>query len=246
MEKSKQKIQNFYENLYSEDQDDNPALLIYDQLRINKIIDAISDHFSTGRILIIGCGAKNDVKIFDQIDASFGFDLSLNAIRRIKTPERNLFVADATNLPLLNNQFDIVVLSEVIEHIPEVSSVVREVFRVEKPLAKLILSTPNWISWFGIARWIAYAVLKKEITSDNQPYDDWKTIKRLKILLSPYFKILHSSGIWYLPPLHYKNKGLSKKMTNFLFTIFSPFEKFLSTKFPHLGHLLFLIFISNK
>ena len=246
MENSKHKLKYFYEHLYSKDQIINPALLIYDRLRINKIINSLSYHYSTGRILIIGCGAKNDVELLDQISTSFAFDLSYNAIKNIKTVDRKLFVADATNMPLANDKFDIVVMWEVIEHIPEGSIVVREISRSQKPLGKLILSTPNWISWFGLARWISKVVLNKEITSDNQPYDDWKTITKLKKELAPYFTLLCSSGIWYLPPLHYKKYGLSKKSMKILFKIFSPIENFLSRKFPHIGHLLFTVFVNNK
>jgi SAM-dependent methyltransferase len=246
MNSSKKNLKNFYDNYYSMSPVENPALLIYDRLRINKIKKEVLNYYSNGKVLIIGCGSKRDSEIMDFIEDSFAFDLSLNAVKRIQSFDRKLFVADASYLPFANNQFDLVIISEVIEHIPDVQIVTREIFRVEEPLGKLILTTPNWNSFFGLFRWIAKILFNKTITSDDQPYDDWKTIKKLKIELSPYFSIIYSSGIWYLPPLHYKNKGLSHKLTNILYKIFSPFEKFLSSSFPHLGHLLFIVFISNK
>lgn len=246
MDNSKNLIQKFYEQYYSKDQNENPALMIYDRLRINKIKSAIEKYYSTGRILIIGCGSKRDSEIFDLIEKTYAFDLSFNAIKRIKTQNKKLFVADATNLPFSKNQFDIIVMSEVIEHIPHVDKAVSEIFQTTNEKGKLILSTPNWISFFGLARWIAKIFFKKNISADDQPFDDWKTITKLKNELSPSFNLIHSSGIWYLPPLHYKNRGVSNIMMKIIYLIYYPFEKLFSFITPYFGHMLFTVFIVNK
>lgn len=49
-------------------------------------------------------------------------------------------------LPFNNSQFDIVILSDVIEHLENPWHIIREACRVLKPAGKLILSIPNIIS----------------------------------------------------------------------------------------------------
>ena len=55
-----------------------------------------------------------------------------------------------------------------------------EIERVITNGGKLILTTPNWFSMFGLFRKIAEIFVNHPVTSDNQPYDDWKTIWKLK------------------------------------------------------------------
>jgi len=236
--KTNKKIRNFYENYYSKKNNGNPAFVLYDAIRVNKIRKSILNK-QNEKILIIGCGSKKDQEFIANKNKSFGLDISYNAIKSIQD-KRQFFVADGMFIPIRDNYFETIIISEVIEHIQNYSQVYSEINRVIMKNGKVIITTPNWMSWFGIFRWLAELVSRKAITSDNQPYDDWKTIKKIRNELPPNFKITKTSGIWYLPPLHFRNKGLSKPFVTILYALFRPFESLFSKFLPNFGHLLFI------
>ena len=52
--------------------------------------------------------------------------------------------ADVTNLPFADHSFDLVICSEVLEHIPEDDRAIREIVRVLKPGESLAVSVPRF------------------------------------------------------------------------------------------------------
>ena len=57
-----------------------------------------------------------------------------------------LINADGTNLPFPENSFDLILCTEMLEHIPSPIALLREVARVKKPQGIFILSTPQKFS----------------------------------------------------------------------------------------------------
>ncbi len=53
--------------------------------------------------------------------------------------------ADLTQLPFADNSFDLVICSEVLEHIPEDDRAIREIIRVLKPGERLAVSVPRFL-----------------------------------------------------------------------------------------------------
>lgn len=235
-------LRKFYDDLYKKKQEENPAYQIYDRLRIDYIRQMLSNHW--GRVLIIGCGGRQDANIFDK--GVYAFDLSWYAVSKIKKTNFLKFVGNSLDIPLPNNSFDVIICSEVLEHIPNVDRAVREIYRIIKPSGTLIVSSPNWHSLFGLVRWIAEKILNKPIHSSGQIYDDWKTLKKYTNELSPYFKVEKIRGVWYLPPLHYREKGFPKSLMNLIYKVYSPIENFMSKFFPTFGHLIILRLRAEK
>ena len=236
-----QNIRDFYENLYKTSHKRNPAFQIYDSLRAENIHNLAQN--SHDPVLIVGCGSNRDYTIISSEKNVFAFDLSFEAVYNAKAAKAgniSLFTGDAINIPIKDNTFRLVICSEVLEHIPDIRSAIAELRRVMRQDGVLIVSSPNWHSWFGLARWLSEKIARKTIHSDNQPYDDWKTWDKYKAELSPEFEVLQTIGIWYLPPLHFREYGLPESITGFIYTIFSPFERFLSKRFPGHGHLIML------
>ena len=118
------------------------------------------------RLLDLGCGSGRHLhgayystkieafgvdKSFDEVVKTLdGFqrypDLSPGAECRFR-----LAAADCLNLPFRDESFDVVICSEVLEHLPEYNSALAEISRVMRPNGRLAISVPRfwpeWICW---------------------------------------------------------------------------------------------------
>jgi SAM-dependent methyltransferase len=105
--------------------------------------------FSSGRkILDIGCGAGYGTSILAETAALVvGIDNAPEAILFAQEsycrPNLHFAVSDSRALAFRDQSFDLAVMFEVIEHIPEQHQALREIRRVLTPDGTLILSTPN-------------------------------------------------------------------------------------------------------
>ena len=109
---------------------------------------AVKDLVVDKKILDLACGegfGSNYLSDFGK--KVVGVDLSYSAIKHAKSKyiKKNLdFIqASATNLPFINEDFDIVVSFETIEHLEEQDEMLSEIVRVLKPDGCLIISSPN-------------------------------------------------------------------------------------------------------
>ena len=56
---------------------------------------------------------------------------------------------DARDMPFQDNEFDIAILSNVIEHIPNTPQLLTEIYRILKPQGILYIQFPPYQGWFG-------------------------------------------------------------------------------------------------
>lgn len=231
-------LKQFYEE-YHQAERVNPVAGFMQQERCKILQDLLSD--ASGKILIIGCGSQDDMGIINENCEGVGIDISEEAIRKSKEkyPQFEYWVADATNLPFATDSFEGVVCSEVIEHIPEDKKVYAEVKRVLKDDGWFIVTTPNWLSPYGLARKIAEFLFKKPFTSGDQPIDNWSTPYSLrKLLVQNGFRIVLFRGIWYFPPTGKGSRQLPSRLTLPLAKLFHPLEPILSRILPWFGHMI--------
>lgn len=101
------------------------------------------------KIIDIGCGIgfiiKELYKITDNSTKIIGLDITKDSIIYIKKELGldNLLLSNNDYIPLKDNSIDIVIYSEVIEHLNDPKKSLSEIYRVLKKSGKLILSTPN-------------------------------------------------------------------------------------------------------
>lgn len=160
-------------------------------------------------VLDAGCGNLRDAYIaLARKDISYiGIDFSSSMLRegQKKYPPERVFLVqgDITSLPFKSNSFDLVLCSEVLEHIPNWKPVLLELKRVLKSGGSLIISTPNSFSIYYPQK----IYLEKRYGSKH-PYDSWKNYWTLsRALKRSGFNIVGVRGACYLPGLiAYKDK----------------------------------------
>jgi len=111
------------------------------------------------KILDIGCGtgrhtcAAYRFKNVIAVGADLKFEDLTEASERLKLHDRlgehgggvwGLAAADATSLPFKDECFDLVICSEVLEHIKDYLQAIREIVRVLKPGRNLAVSVPRY------------------------------------------------------------------------------------------------------
>ena len=109
-------------------------------------------------ILDIGCGEGRHTGAAYEREGVVAIGADLNYEDLLKARERlefhdhigahgngswHLSVTDITCMPFKDGEFDVVICSEVLEHIPEDSKAIRELIRILKPGGNLIVSVPR-------------------------------------------------------------------------------------------------------
>lgn len=98
------------------------------------------------RILDVGCGSGETLSFLKTLFPKaelYGIDTSQKATQfSKKRGHKNIFKANALNLPFKNGFFDLVLILDVIEHIEDDAGVVKEAARVLRKKGKIIITSP--------------------------------------------------------------------------------------------------------
>jgi ubiquinone/menaquinone biosynthesis C-methylase UbiE len=197
-------------------------------------------------VLIVGCGLGEDAETVGM--STVAIDISEIAIMKARQsyPRHTYLVADGESMPFVDNCFGAVVCSEVIEHVQDPPRMVMESYRVLGPNGVLLMTTPNWKSFYGIARWIGELILKRPLTSAEQPIDHWYSKDLLEKLLRQHFTVLQWRGIWFFPPIGLGHKTLPISIMLPLFRLLMPIEWLLQRKLAGYAHLVAVACIKEK
>lgn len=103
--------------------------------------------YSSSRVLDIGCGAAPGLRYLQSRGIfAVGCDVSAAALSaaREALPTAELVCCDLESvLPFADAQFDLLILSEVVEHIGALPILLSEMRRVLRPAGAFVLTTPN-------------------------------------------------------------------------------------------------------
>lgn len=105
-------------------------------MRLRRAYDAIADRAGSCALLGCGAGRHNRALRRDRADLMLvGMDLSATAIREaLRAGDGGAYVvADAARIPAPDASYDIVLLFDLLEHVPDVDVCVAEIARVLKP-----------------------------------------------------------------------------------------------------------------
>jgi len=109
---------------------------------------------SPASIVDIGCGDGAATALAARVNPGhriLGLDWSADALRRARAHGLALIRAEAEpgGLPIASGHADVVIMSEILEHLVDPDSVLEEVRRVLRPGGTLLLSTPNLAAWYN-------------------------------------------------------------------------------------------------
>jgi ubiquinone/menaquinone biosynthesis C-methylase UbiE len=135
------------------------------------------------RILEVGCRSGNLTQYFHEGNDVVGIDVDRNALKEFKK-RLNLsgqwVDVDSEDFPFADAQFDVVVFSEVMEHLRFPQKALKEIARVLKPKGRLIGSVPNAFRFRNRLKFLfgkpyegdpshlrsySYALLRQELSS---------------------------------------------------------------------------------
>lgn len=115
------------------------------------------------KILEIGCGwGWKIIYISEKYNAEvIGIDLNLDFLSQAisKSKEKNVqnkvqfLEMDALNTDFNDNEFDIILMSDVLEHIPQTDNLIKEVLRVLKPGWKILFDFAPYYHYFWHHMW---------------------------------------------------------------------------------------------
>ena len=229
----------------------NPIVEYEQRVRANTVLDLLSPKQGE-KILDLGCGNARDIAyIAEQGSQVVGIDISEGMIaearfdlEKLGYNNITLEVGDATQLSYKDSEFDKVLCSEVLEHIPDTDKALSEIYRVLKPNGVLVLSTPNKKSWYGFDRYIIWQrILRKHWF---HPYDNWRSIKELLCMTEQNgFMTVRKTGICYMPGFLISYFLFPNTLKHILVKLVRVIEPTFSRLFPHYGYMLCVVAIKK-
>lgn len=149
------------------------------------------------RVLDAGCSAGGYLAVARLMGASLavGVDLDTDALRRSHVWNSthdlgtNVASADVAQLPFRERSFDIVICSEVLEHVSDPQPVMSELVRVLRPGGWAAISLPNVVSYHWglerrILRTIGRAVLRRAPLDrdylQHMEFPVWRTLRMVR------------------------------------------------------------------
>jgi ubiquinone/menaquinone biosynthesis C-methylase UbiE len=181
-------------------------LIMIDQL--------IRPHLRAGsQLLEIGCGAGN-LLLQATVRGSYpvALDLSMQALTFVRS---RLEEAQSGNeapsgfactqavgesLPLADESFDCVLMSEMIEHLEAPQISIREAVRVLSPGGRLLITTPNYRSFWPLMEWTVDRLNLAPKMAGEQHISHFHLSSLKKMLIESGLEIEYAGSIYSLSP----------------------------------------------
>ena len=154
------------------------------------ILDFTGDHSA---VLDIGCGSS---RIILDLKEAVGMDILFRKLRFLKPRHAKLVRGSTFALPFKSESFDVVINSQVIEHVPEDPAIMNEMWRVMRPGGTLILGTPDYGRWSWVAlEWMYGKVLEGGYAHEHITHYTRESLARL--IKAHGFEVLDCKYVGY-------------------------------------------------
>ena len=154
----------------------------FHQRRINCTIDLIEEiSKDNSKLLDIGCGMGHPTAIYKKRFPTmkiYGLDQSITGIRYAHKAFKDIdfIVADAYTPPFADDFFDIIVLNNIWEHVPDPLKLLNVIDRILKPRGTIIISTPSRYRYGNLIK----SIFGKKITFLNPLHVTEFTVGQVK------------------------------------------------------------------
>jgi SAM-dependent methyltransferase len=177
------------------------------------------------RVLDLGCAFGFGTRLLESTYQTYGHDLSSEYIARARrTRSRTTFTCGpADDLPYPDSYFDAVLLLDVLEHVADTGTVVREISRVLRRGGTLIVSVPNRGALASLDSLNLYQSLlgssapppTNDPSWQEHPHHEHFSLPEVRAMFEPDFRIgaVHYSGLGIAEPV---NLGLLLVFSAFL------------------------------
>jgi ubiquinone/menaquinone biosynthesis C-methylase UbiE len=198
----------FYREFFSEERE-----LSYDNRQRYEIVFSLIGSLSLDQdinILDIGAGSGRISRFLNsRFDSVIALDIVVASSLEDAGNECEFPIVEGTlpHLPFENGYFDLVVCSEVIEHIPNQRNqleAISEIQRVTATEGYMILSTPNPRSPFyrirNLIKSFGKCIGMVEDDEEGQLVESWVSPKTLRRTIKSEFRLIEYRGSYYVVP----------------------------------------------
>jgi 2-polyprenyl-3-methyl-5-hydroxy-6-metoxy-1,4-benzoquinol methylase len=192
----------------------HPMQRFWHRGKLTMIDELVRPHLKSGsRLLEIGCGAGN-LLLRATMHGSYpmALDLSMQALTFVRSRlEEATSGAEAPSdfactqavgelLPLADKSFECILLSEVIEHLEEPQVSIREAVRVLRPGGRLLITTPNYRSFWPLMEWTIDRLNMTPKMAGEQHISRFHLSSLTKMLVDSGLEIEYAGSIYNLSP----------------------------------------------
>lgn len=199
----------FYREYFAEDRE-----LTYDNRQRYQIIYSLIDSLpvtSDANVLDVGSGSGRIVSFLDDRFTSVtALDIVVSPMLEKTAAELDVPLIEGAlpDLPITDREYDLVVCSEVLEHIPGRDNqlkAVSELGRVTAEGGYVVISTPNPESPFYRARDVIRKIgsslgLSEDAEEGGQHIENWIPASELRPVIESEFELLARRGSYYVLP----------------------------------------------
>jgi len=190
----------------------------------------ISEHLKYKNHLVIldaGCGDGVNLILLNNFIGTTVYGMDYNPLRTIRAKKKiqdsSILQGDLLELPFKEQTFDVILLNQVLEHIPEDGAVLRELYRSLKQDGLLIISVPNEGCSLGRLR---NNVLQRSILRTTDHVHFYTEQQMISLLNSNKWNIREIRREGFFTPYTYLHNFLA------MFDLTFSFLQYLTKKYP--------------
>lgn len=192
----------------------HPMQRFWHRGKLTMIDQLIRPHLQAGsRVLEIGCGAGN-LLLQATVSGSYplALDLSMQALTFVRSRlEEAISGGEAPDgyactqaigeyLPLKDESFDCVLMSEVIEHLEAPQISIGEAARVLLPGGRLLITTPNYHSFWPVMEWAVDRLNMAPKMAGEQHISRFYPASLKSLLVESGLEVEYAGSIYNLSP----------------------------------------------
>ena len=192
----------------------HPMQRFWHRGKLVMIDELIRPHLRGGsRLLEVGCGAGN-LLLQATVQRSYpvALDLSMQALAFVRSrleeaqsgPESPggfaCTQAIGESLPFADESFDCILLSEVIEHLEAPQISIREAVRVLCPGGRLLITTPNYRSFWPVMEWVVDRMNMAPKMAGEQHISRFDPVSLKRMLVESGLVIKYAGSMYSLSP----------------------------------------------